>query len=478
MPKRSSGIDIGLHTVHAVQLARTGGRLRLEKAVQHPMRRRTDTPEEILACLVAKYGFERRAAAAAALAPQHLCHRTMDLQTALSDLQDEFPRESGQTLTDHPAPPAGTPPAAALLVAADRTEVQNRRSILHHARLRPEVLDSPVSALYAALTRSQPERFVLPTLLLYLNFDRALLAIVRGGEILKTRNIPLGLASDPKDQGLDADAWPLLLLEIKLTWQAAFQQDMPPDTQLVLTGPLAERTDLREKIAKELPGSVIPVDPFADLNTDTEVHPDSGFILAQGLALRALDPTHTCGVNFLRMIQDDPAAASNQKRQMILFAVLLVSLAAVWLAGLFLRLQRLESRYDRLKQEILATAQTVLPGISDIELALPMMIQHSRTLRNNPAGDFPAAGSPLKIFAALAAHTPDSLGITIESLSIDPAIRLAGTCPSFSALQEWKTHLEQVPWFRRVQIQKQNKISDRQEVQFTLLIEPAPEALE
>ncbi len=478
MPKRSIGIDIGLHTIHAVQLARTGRRLRLEKAVMHPMRRRTDTPEEILACLVAKYGFERRAATAVTLAPQHLCHRTMDFQTALSDLQDEFPRESGQILTDRPAPPAGTSPATALLVAADRTEVQNRRAILHHARLRPDVLDSPVSALCAALTRSRPDRFGSPTLLLYLNFDRVLLAILRGGEILNTRNIPLALASEQEDKHLDADAWPLLLLEIKLTWQAAFQQDMPPDTPLVLTGPLAERTDLREKIAKELPGQVISIDPFADLVTATDVQPDSGFILAQGLALRALDPAHTCGVNFFRLITDDPAAASNQKRQRMLFMILLVSLAAIWLAGLFLRLQRLESRYDQLKQEILTTAQTVLPDISDIELALPMMIQHNKTLQSNPAGDFPAAGSPLKIFTAIAAHTPDSLGITIESLSIDPAIRLAGFCPSFSALQEWKTNLEQVPWFRSVQIQKQNKLSDRQEIQFTLLIEPAPEALE
>ncbi len=479
MPKRSIGIDIDLTAVHAVQLARAGNRIRIEKAFTHPMRRSTDSPEKILMSLVAKHGFDRRAAAAVTLAPQEFCYRTGSFEKELSDLVDEFPLDSGEIVSDRPAAKTGAEKAATLLVAASHTRLQSRWETLDQARMRAALLDTPVSALYTAVTRRQPERFQSPTLLIYLNSTRVLFAMIRGGEILMTRNLPLGLFSDPggKNIDIDSDAWSILLLEMQVTWQKVFQQDLTAETQLVVTGPLAERTDILEKMEKELPGKVMRIDPFADMDRAADVHPHSGFILAQGLALRALDPAHTFGVNLFRMVKNASQADQNLKRQKLIFGVLLVFLAAVWLAGLFLRLQRLESRYDALKAEILAAAQTVLPAIDDIELALPMVIQQNNTLKNDSTWDPLAAGSPLEVLTILASHTPGSLGITIESLHIDRSIQLAGTCPSFSALQEWKKNLEQIPSFRAVQIQKQNKLSDRQEVQFAILIERSPEVL-
>ena len=81
MARRAIGIDIGLHHIRAVQMARDGDRWVIERTYASPMRRSSDLPEDALRTLSSHHGFDWRADVALAMPSGSVFYRDLTVQT-------------------------------------------------------------------------------------------------------------------------------------------------------------------------------------------------------------------------------------------------------------------------------------------------------------------------------------------------------------------------------------------------------------
>jgi len=481
MAKRTIGIDLSSSHFYAVQVSRTAGRLHLEKTFSSPLRRSTDSPDQLLSSLTTEHGFDRRAPVALAADSADLFFRNILSDSSdkksgkldsLPPVKDHFPLDPNDTIIDlWPHPQEIKHRTATLVTATGRKSARTRLNALKRTHLRCELMDAPVFALHTAVVTNHPQDTAAPFLMLYSDGLHLILALADRKDVYTVRNLPcFSTAADDAADTLEKFT-ALITREIELSWRSIMAKTMPTDTVLFLAGSLFQDPDLLSHLQDSLTSHLIPLNLTSQLTSTlatATISPDLG--IAQGLALRALSPRDSVGVNFIKADNQKEIKSAGLKKQFLILVALLTLLGAISVISLFVRRSRLEHEYLGLKNEIRTVFRQTLPAETTIVDEMAQMDTALHSLRREYANLAPLsdnAWDPLTVLHTLFTHTPSQLKVSINSISISGSlINLSAQCDSFTVLEQWRSHLQKVPAFASVEINNPQKIPDSHLVAF------------
>jgi Tfp pilus assembly PilM family ATPase/Tfp pilus assembly protein PilN len=515
MVKRCIGIDIGSSYLRAVQVLRTGDELCIEKVFSAQTRRSKDSPPEILRRLHSKHGFDRRAEVAISMPHDAVFFR--NLETDSAGLEQIRQRNSSALEYNFPIQPDEIVAQAysyrqlpdekysVLTAAVTRTSLRERLNILAGAKIHPNLVEAAIFAIHSTVAVNHPEIATGQAIIAYIDESCLTLAVTQNNNILIVRNIPIVSGSDNnkrrKTRAIRRDrnqryrgigvvrtelenidsvqehVAELLTSEAEVTWRKVFGEEINQDATIYLATGGDVSDDLEAAITKNTRCEIIAVEPYAKVKRSFEKNGDSGICVAEGLALRALAPDKTTGINFLEADNDDKKSSLNLKKELIVCATLAAAIVAVSFVGLFVRLFHLEAKYTKIKNEIKEVFQNTLPEEKNIVNPLVQLEQKLESFRKDYrlfASFYPTNLSPLKVLHSITANTPSEGNIEIDDLLITTeSIRLRGTCNSFESVYQWQRLLQETPGFTLVDVQDVQKDPRGDVVHFTILISSA-----
>ena len=482
MAKKAIGIDIGRSYLRAVQMVRTPDGFRIEKLFGIQMRRRTDSPVNILRDLTTKHGFDRRAEVAVCL-PHHAIFFAdtkvdSDTLTALgagdtSALKDDFPIHADKALVQVCSTRALGDDQHAVLVAATSSDLlEEELSLLGEGRLQATHVETPITAAHMAVAFHHPECQRETALILCVEATTLNLAVIHDGHLLTVRNIPIQIPRDSDMETTARQVTDILNREIEITWRKLFDAD--PDTDLrvfLVTEPKTGRY-LAAAIEGNVNCRVTLVDPYAKIERGDDIQAEFPICVAEGLALRRLMASSVEAVNFLAVQDAQTSTSISFKKELTACGILLAVTVAIWAIGWFVQLSRLESQYAGIKDEIEDLTRQTLPDEKNIVDAQAQLQQKLTTFRDKSAiltSLRPGELTPLRVLELLSVHRPAGTTLMFDDLLItSDSVRITGSCDSFSTLLEWQQELEGIPEFDIVDVQDPEKNAKTGKVHFTL----------
>jgi len=482
MAKKSIGIDIGRSHLRAVQMARTSDGFRVEKAFGIQMRRRTDSPVNILRALTTQHGFDRRAEVAVCL-PHHaifFADTRIDGATlqGLRDgdtaaLKDDFPIPPGRALVQLCSMRPVSEDRHAVLVAATSSDLlEEELSLLGEGHLQPTAVETPITAAQTAVAFNHPDCQRGTALILCVEDATLNLAVVDDGNLLMVRNIPMLVPRDSDLESMARQVTDVLNREIEITWRKLFETEPDADLRLFLVAKSQAGRYLAAAIEGEIDCQVTLVDPYARIEHASEIDARFPVCVAEGLALRKLMPQPAGSVNFLAAQNPRGKSQRSVTKELTVCAGLLAVTVVVWVVGLFMQVSRLESQNAAIKAQIQDVFQQALPEernivnpVAQLQQKLDSFGADSTLLTSFQPGRL----TPLEILHVLSVHQPPGEKLTFDDLLVaTDSVRVTGSCDSFGTLLEWQRVLEETPGFDSVDIPHPNKDAKTGKVHFTL----------
>ena len=482
MPKRCIGIDLGRSRVCAVQVARTAEGFRLEKALAMQTRRSTDSLPAILHSLTREHGFDRRADVAVAL-PLHAFFFA-DIETDAKGLERIRAADTAG-LKDYFPIPADDIVAqvcsvrrmdggrnSVLVAASSREQLREGLQSLNEGRIKPARIDTPITTVHATIAMNHPESAAGLAIILHVDESTLSLAVTQEGGILLVRNIPMFSSDDQEDEAFARQTAEIVAQEIEITWQRLFGNDPDPGLRIFLVAPRRMAASLAPSIQDKTNSQVIPVNPFARVARSEEVAANLPLCVAEGLALRTLQPEGTDPIDFLGAYRTRTRPKFRITKELTVCAGLAAAAAVVWVAGLFLQLSSLESSYGRLKKQAQEVFHQTVPEEENIVDPAAQLQQRLDALRKECEiltclnSGRPA---PLEILYALSRNTPATASLRLQDVLIaGDSVRITGSCDTFATLSEWQRLLETIPGLRVVDVPRPTKDAQSGKVQFTI----------
>ena len=491
MVKRSIGIDIGSFYLCAVQLSRSGDEFCIENMFIAPTRRSTDSVTEVIGSLTARHGFDRRADVAIAMPHNAVFFRNIETDSVgpkqicrldKSALEHDFPIQPDQIVAQMCSYRQLSDEKYSVLVAATtKTLLKERLNYLIETRMRPALADAAIFAVYSAATVNHPEIMTDSAVIAYIDESYLTLAITQDGNFLIIRNIPFIASSDGNAESFSASpdrvsgqVAGILARETEITWQKTFSGQIEKDIKIYLaaTGKLAE--GFEAAVEEKLQCRIITINPCAQVKNLCEHNTDAPICVAEGLALRALMPDETIGINFLDADNADVKPALDIKKELKVVVSLVAAIAVISLAGLFMRLAHLETEYAHFKKEIREISQSAMPEETNIVDPLIQLDQKLKALHRyyTPLGSSAGIGfGPLEVLYTVTTNIPSGANVSIDDMLITTeSVRLTANCPSFESVYAWQRLLQKIPQFSSVDVQDIQRASESESVRFTVLI--------
>ena len=486
MSKRCIGIDIGFSYLRAVQITRTGEELCVEKVFGAKTRRSIDSPQEIIRALCGKHGFDRRSDVAISMPNDAVFYRSLETdyteleqirQTPMSALEHNIPIESeeivAQVCSQRRLP---DDKCSVLTAAVSKTSLQERLNILAGTKMRPNLIETAIFAIHSTVVINHPEAATGRAIIAYIDDSYLALAVTEDNNIVIVRNIPIASQTDTNTDLNSVEAARSLTREAEVTWQKAFGEELAEDALIYLATAGDIAADFVTAITENSRFEIVAVEPYAMVKRCFEKNGDVEICVAEGLALRALAPEKTVGVNFLEAGNGGTKPKLNLKKELIICAALAAAIVVVSFAGLFIQLFRLEAKYTNVKNEIEEVFRRTMPEEKNIVNPLVQLEQKLVSFRKDYqlfATFYPANSSPLKVLHGITSNTPSQGNIKIDDLLITAeSVRLKGSCDSFDAVYQWQRLLQNIPGFALVDVQDVQKDARADIVHFIILVSP------
>jgi len=484
MVKRCIGIDIGSSYLRAVQIMRTEDELCIEKVFSTQTRRSKDSPLEILRRLSSKHGFDHRADVAISMPHDAVFFRNLETdfagleqirQVPKSALAHNIPIEPDQIVAQacsHRQLPDDK--YSVLTAAVSKTSLHDRLNILADAKIHPDLVETAIFAIHSTIVTNHPEIATGQAIIAYIDESYLTLAVTENSNILIVRNIPIVSNSDNNTDSIQEHVAELLAREAEVTWQKVFGTDIEQETKIYLAIGGDVSCDLEAAVKESLRCQIVTVEPYAMVKRSFEKNGDTGICVAEGLALRALAPEKTVGVNFLEADNADMKPALDLRKELIISAALVAAIIVVSFVGLFVRLFHLESKYTNIKNEIRQVFQHTLPQETNIVNPLVQLEQQLVSFRKDNqlfASFYPNNLTPLKVLHNITTNTPSESNIRIDDLLITTeSVRLKGTCDSFDSVYQWQRLLQEIDGFTLVDVKDPQRNPKGDAIHFTILI--------
>jgi type II secretory pathway component PulL len=484
MVKRCIGIDIGSSYLRAVQIARTAEQFCVEKIFGAKTRRSKDSPQEILRHLPGEHGFDHRADVAIAMPNDAVFYRNLETdiasleqirQAPKSALEHNIPIEPDEIVAQVcPQRRLLNEKCSVLTAAVSRTSLRERLNILAAAKMHPNLVETVIFAIHSTVVVNHPEVVTGRAIIAYIDDSYLALAVTEDNNIVIVRNIPIASQSDNNTDLNPEKVAQILNQEAEVTWLKAFGEEPGKDMLIYLATAGDISPDIEKAIAENARFEIVIVEPYAMVKHSFEKNGDAGIAVAEGLALRALAPEKTVGVNFLEADNAGTKPTLNLKKELIMCAALAAAIVVVSFAGLFVQLFRLESKYKNIKNETEEVFRRTLPEEKNIVDPLVQMEQKLASFRKDYqlfASFYPANLSPLKVLHGITSNIPSQGNIRIDDLLITAeSVRLKGTCDSFDSVYRWQRLLQDIPGFTLVDVQDVQKDAGANVIHFIILI--------
>jgi len=480
MPRKCIGIDIGRTHVRAAQMARTSEGLRLERTFATQTRRSTDSLASILHSLIQEHGFDAKADVAVSL-PHHLfffadvqvdaAQRAAIQAGDASSLRNCFPMPIEDAVTQVCTILPSEDGRHSLLVAATSQEqIAEHLATLQEAKIKPARVEMPMIAAQATIVVNHPDAAQGLAVMLYVDESTLSIAVTQDGGLLQVRTLPLFGADTQDVESLARQTVEIVAQEIEITWNRLFGRnpDAGLSTFLIASGPLAE--PLASTIREKVDGRVVPIDPCAIVTRSEAADADASVCIAEGLALRAMQPRAAEAGDFLSAYLVRTRPAVRVRRELTICGGLAAAAAAVWAIGLFLHLSSLESQYAGLKRQEKMIFRNAVPDETTIVNPAAQLQQRLGALRKDCelfTGFNPNRLGPLEVLGTLSRQMPAAGTLRLQEMLIaGDSVRITGTCDSFATFLDWQRTLESTPGLRLVDAPQPQKSPDSQKVQF------------
>ena len=484
MVKRCIGIDIGSSHLHAVQLSRTNGQVHLEKVFNTPMRRRKDSPSDILKTLIKQQGFDRRANVAIAMPNDAVFFRCVQTDSAAAGqmrepgkfaLEHNFPIQPDEIITQECSRrQLPDEKYSVLIAAAAETSLRERLNLFIGTKIHPKLVETAIFAVHSTIAVNHPEVSSGTAIIAYIDESYLTLAVTRENNILIVRNIPIVSSSENNIDTVHEKLAELLSREVEITWQRVFGTEIEEGCKIYVAATDRICEAFKAIIEENLNCQITVVDPYAKVKKPQEHKSDATACVAEGLALRLLAPEKTKGINFLEADNSNIKPALNLKKELVICAILAAAIAAVSLSGLFVRLSHLETKYTQVKNEIREIFQRTLPEETNIVNPLAQLEQKLQSLRRNYtlfSSVSAARLGPFEVLHAITTSIPAEANININSMLITTeSVRLTGTSQSFESVYNWQRSLEKIQDFSDMDVQNIRREPESQLVHFTMSI--------
>lgn len=484
MAKRCIGIDVDHSCLRAVQVLRTGDEFRIEKVFNAQTRRSTDSLSDILRALTGQYGFDRRADVAISMPDDAVFFRNLETDFAGAEqirkgsrpaLEHNFPVQPdeivAQVCSCHRLPDEKY---SVLIAAVTRTALRERLNAASAAMMHPELVEAPIFAVHSAVTVNHPEITTGAAIIAFIDESYLVLAVTRNNDILIVRNIPIACCPEKDIESVRQRTAEVLSCEAEITWRKVFGTGIGEDTKMYLVTKDGVSGDLESIVEENLCCQITIVDPCAKVKSPPEYNGDTAMCIAEGLALGVLAPEKTVGINFLDADNADITPALNVKRELMVYAILVAAIGIILLVGLFIQSSHLETKYARIKNEIIKVFRDTLPEEKNIVSPLPQLEQKLQTLRTDYAlfglvsG---TGGEPLDVLHAITKSIPLEANIAIDDMLITAeSCRLTGISQSFESVYNWQRLLQKVPQFPTTDIKDIRRDPRSELVRFTVLV--------
>ncbi len=481
-PKRCIGIDIGRSHVRAVQMARTPVGFCIEKVFGAQARRSTDSLPGILRGLREDHGFDPRADVAVSL-PHHLFFFA-DVETDAAGLEKYREGDTAGLNDSFPIPPedivaqvcsvlpSGAGKKSLLVAAASCALLREQMNALGEAEIKPVRVETPTTAVQAAIAANHPEIAKELAVMLYVDASTLSIAVTQDGCILLVRNLPMISVENQNAESLARLTAEVVAQEIEITWRRLFGRD--PDAGLgiflvasrPMTGPFAAA------IGAKINCRIIPVDPYANVKRLETEDADFSLCVAEGLAIRTLQPSGADGINFLAAYRARTRPQMRMKRELAICGGIAAAAVVIWTVGLFLQLSTFESQYAELRRQEEAIFRRVAPEEQTIVNPAAQIQQRLDSLRKD--GELftcfnAGRPAPLETLSTLSRQMPAKGSLKLEDVLIAAdSIRIMGNCDSFATFFEWQRLLEKTPGLQLVDAPQPTKDSESQRVKFTV----------
>ncbi|NIP53341.1 MAG: pilus assembly protein PilM [Phycisphaerae bacterium] len=481
MVKRCIGIDIGFSYLRAVQIMRTEDELFIEKVFSTQTRRSKDSQQEILIQLSDKHGFDLRSDVAISMPHDAVFFRNLETdfagleqirQVPKSALEHNIPIEPDQIVAQvcsHRRLPDDK--YSVLTAAVSKTSLHDRLNTLAGVKIHPNLVETAIFALHSTIVKNHPEIAAGQAIIAYIDESYLTMAVIENHNILIVRNIPI--VSHP-DNNADLNAANLLAHEAKVTWQKVFGTDIEQETKIYIAFGGDVSGDFEASVIESLRCQIVIVEPYAAIKCSPEHNGGKAICVAEGLALRALAPEENLGINFLKADNTDTKATLDLRKELITCATLVAAIVVVSIAGLFVRLFYLESKYTNIKNEIRQVFQNTLPEEKNIVNPLVQLEQQLVSFRKDNqlfASFYPTSLTPLKVLHNITTNTPSESNIKINDLLITiESVRLKGTCESFDSVYQWQKLLQEIDGFTLVDVENPQRNPKGDAIHFTILI--------
>lgn len=487
--KRAIGIDIGSSRLCAVQIMRIGKAFCIERIFRTQLRRSTDSPSGIIRAMMSEYGFSRRAVVATCVPKEAVFFHRMETDYAGLDqirdsgpfaLEYDFPIDPNETVAQLCSYRRMTAEKYSVLTAAvAKKSLRETFDILLGAKMRPDVIDAPVSAIHSTVVQNHPEIKKGMAILAHIAESHLTLVVTQDNNILMVRHLPIVYGSgDPSDSNLQRMA-EVLSLEAEIIWRKLFDEKLNRETRIYLVTGDGNPNPLKAVIEEKLQCQTIVVNPYAKILLKHLYRVPKDIFVAEGLALRVLAPERMMGINFLEAENVDVKPVLNVKKEFAVFGVLVVAIAIVSLIGLFMRLAHLENQYTGVKNEMTEIFQRTLPEEKNIVNPVAQLEQNLQALQKDCTlfNSISNMGTgPLEVLRAIAISTPSELKISLDDVQVTAeSVRLAGTSESFESVYNWQHLLGNVLYFSTVDVRDVRKEPNGEMVRFVVLASFAAE---
>jgi Tfp pilus assembly PilM family ATPase len=480
MGRRAIGIDIGLHHIRAVQMARDGDRLVIERTFTSPMRRSTDQPDETLRALSSHHGFDWQADVAVAMPSDSVFYRELTVQTQVLEeirrgdvaaLADSLPLPTDQMVaricSQRPIPPDRH---SILMAVTTESAIQDRLEILAHVH--PKVVDAEAFALCNVVLANHPQAARGRVVIASSVADHLTLIILQDGLVLFVRNMPWNTDAEQDTPDHVADS-------VRVTYQKVFGCPIEGEGVVFrVTGDVPAEASA-QGLDQALDCPVTEVDPYAKVATQADRAQPAEIVIAEGLAIRALAPRQTYGVDFLATDTLAKRPKASLRRELALCGTLICAIGMVWLIGLWTQVSSMESHYNQIKTQMTDLFHKTLPDekhivspLAQVQQRLDRVQRDYRSLAELERGDT----GPLLVLERLGKARQGLDDVVIQDLLITTdEVRVQGSCRSFEQVYQWQRRIETIQDFARVQVEPPTRDPQNGQVSFTVLIGLAKE---
>ena len=477
--KRAIGIDINKKYISLVQLCCKSGKYFMEKTFTRDISS-ADSPKEAPAQeiqteienAIKNEGFDTRAPAIASMPYGKVFfhnYRTeitadRDIERLIKfELEDDFPIPFDDLVIDICSRRNVNEHAKEFFVGAvSRSKLQEWFHAVSETGLNCSIITSDALSLGSFIKFNKSSHNENPSIIIFTDECRIIITVYEHGSVIFARHI----------NNIDTrDMVSMLKREIELTVKVISEAGVPHTSKTLLVGTSEIVSDLSGELTKELDSEIVTLNPFNGIVSTDKFEPDDRLTIALGLAFSGLNKKRNV-LNFLAAEKAGTEQVEKTKRNAIIFSSLVISIAAMFIINLFVRLNALEIEKQSLDKQIRSIFVQTFPDEKKIVNELAQMDEKYNSLEreyNSIASEIFNRIPALEILENISAKiTPDeNISVSDISMTAD-SVQISATAADFEAVDNLVEKFKKTPEFHSIEMGNIDVDSANNRVRFNL----------